>query len=267
MAIQNYWYDGQVRQFLLQFVAIFHGLQVQTGKGECDVPEMISVPVVVGNKDRVVAAILQGNTHNRMFSLPTMAVHINGLEIAEDRRRAPGMVDQRTHLEVGGIFPNDLTVVKRVMPVPYNMAMELSIYASNSDQLWQILEQILVLFNPDIQIQKSDGEFDWTKITRVILTDINNEENYPTGTDRRLTVWTLNFLMPIWLSIPMGARDDLVRKIIIQIGELDTITLDEVDDEGNITPFGSPLARIELDGHPVQGVPGDPEQVDREENL
>ena len=29
------------------------------------------------------------------------------------------------------------------------------------------IEQILVLFNPDIQIQKSDGEFDWTRITKV----------------------------------------------------------------------------------------------------
>ena len=260
--ITNFYYDGQIRQYILQFVAIFHGLKVQTGIGECDVPEYISVPIVIGNKDRVVAALMTGNTINRSFSLPTMAAYLTGLSPADERRRAPGMVDQRVTMKTGGVFPEDLTTIKRVMPIPYNATVELSIYASNTQQMHQILEQILVLFNPDIQIQKSDAPFDWTKLTNVTLTDINNDENYPAGTERRLIVWTLNFILPIWLGIPMGVKDDLVRKVIIQIGQLSSMNIQEVDETGNLTPFGTPFARIEIDSRDPEGpIPPEPQAL------
>ena len=245
--INHYHFDNQLRQYLLQFVSIFYGLQVQTGKGECDEQQFITVPVVVGNKDRVVAALLAGNTQNRMFSLPHMSAYLQALAPSPERRRTPGILDQRTTMKVGGIFPDDLTVVKRAMPVPYDATIELSIYASNTQQMHQMLEQILVLFNPDLQIQKSDGPFDWTRITRVELTDIANEENYPSGTERRMIVWTLSFMVPIYLTIPLGVRDDVVRKVIIQIGSLDQMNVNEVDENGELLPFGTPLATITTD--------------------
>lgn len=257
--INQYWYDEQLRSYLLQFCAIFQGLCVQTGKGECDEEQFITVPTVIGNKDRVVAALHAGNTHNRMFSLPAMSVYMTGLQMAPERRKVQAYVDQRVTMKAGGIFPDDLTVVKRAMPVPYNMTLELSIWASNTQQMHQILEQILVLFNPDIQIQKSDGPFDWTKITKVELTDIANDENYPASQDRRMTIWTLTFEMPIFLSVPMGVKDDLVRKIVIQIGSLDTMAVNEVDENGDLTPFGAPIARVEItDRAPTGPTPDEP---------
>lgn len=244
--IQHYHFDNQIRQYLLQFISIFYGMEIQTGKGECDEPEMISVPIMIGNKDRVVAAVMSGNTQNRVFSLPAMAAHLSAIAPAPERRKVQAYVDQRVTLPVGGVFPNDLTVVKRSMPIPYNATIELSIYASNLNQRDQLLEQILVLFNPDLQIQKSDGPFDWTKITKVELTDISNEENYPTSSDRRIIVWTLTFDVPIFLSIPMGVKDDLVRKVIIRISDLTSMTVNEVDEDG-ISTYGEELTREVFD--------------------
>lgn len=249
--INTYFYNQQLRSYLAQFIAIFQGLHVQTGKGNCDETQFITVPCVVGNKDRVVAALMAGNTKNRVFTLPAMAAYMTGLSIAPDRRKVQAFTDQRTTMKAGGQFPEDLTVVKRAMPVPYNMSLELSIYASNTQQLHQILEQILVLFNPDIQIQKSEAPFDWTKLTKVELTDISNEENYPSATAVRAIVWTLNFEMPIFLSVPMGIKDDLVRRVIIQLGSMDSLNIDEVDADGELTPFGSPLGRIDFDTRDV----------------
>ena len=245
--INYYHYEAQLRSYMLQFCSIFYGLRVRTGKGECDEQQFITVPIVMGHKDRVVAAIMAGNTQNRTFSLPTMAVHLQNIALAPERRRTPVMLDQRVTMPVGGVFPNDLTTVKRAMPVPYNITTELTIYASNTDQLHQILEQILVLFNPDVQIQKSDAPFDWTKLTKVELTDIANEENYPSGTERRVIQWTLTFEMPIYLSIPMGVKDDLVRKIIIQLGDMGSMQINEVDAAGNITRFNDLMAEMVYD--------------------
>lgn len=220
------------------------------------------MPTVVGNKDRVVAGIMTGNTQNRVFSLPTMSAYMTGLTPNDERRRATGFVDQRVTMKTGGVFPDDLTVVKRVMPVPYDMTLELSIWASNTQQMHQILEQILVLFNPDIQIQKSDGPFDWTRITNITLTDIANEENYPTGTERRMIVWTLSFIMPIYLGIPMGIKDDLVRKVIIQLGDLGSMGTLEVSDDGSLKPFGDAYGTIEITDRQAEGpIPTQPNEL------
>ena len=253
--INYFFYEGQLRKYILQFCAIFAGLQVQTGKNACGETEMLEVPCVYGTKDRVVAAIMAGNTQNTPYSLPIMAAHMRGLTVDDSRRKAFGYVDHRVAMPTGGVFPDDLKVVKRVMPIPYMMQLELSINTSNTQQMHQILEQILVLFNPDIQIQKSDAEFDWTKLTSVKLTGISNEENYPSGVDKRITQWTLEFEMPIYLSIPMGVRDEVVKKVVIQIGDSTVMTLDEVDADGNIIPFGTPIAQIVLDTKNPVGEP------------
>lgn len=260
--IKNYFYEGQLRAYLVQFVAIFEGLQVQTGKGECDEALFMTVPCVVGSKDRVVAAIQAGNTKNRVFTLPTMSAYLQGLAPAPERRKVQAHVDQRVRLPVGGAFPEDLTVVKRVPPVPYDATIELTIWASSTQQMHQIIEQVLVLFNPDLQLQKSDAPEDWTKLFKVELTDIANDENYPAGGDRRFVVWTLTFSVPIFLSMPMGVKNDLVRKVIVQIATGTTSPVNEVDEDGELVPFGTPVARIEVtERAPVGPEPFPPAQV------
>ena len=232
--ITHYYYDEQLRTYLLQFCAIFTGLRVATGKGEDGTIEMMPVPINVGSKDRVVAAIMEGNTHNRSFSLPQMSAYITGIELAPERRKGVGVVDSRVYMPAGGVFPNDLAVVKRVMPIPYNLTAEVSIYASNTLQLHQILEQILILFDPMLQLETSDASFDWTKITQVELQGINNEENYPMGTDRRMLVWSLNFLIPIYLSTPLDVKNEIVHKVITRIGDLEGFALNEYDENGEL---------------------------------
>ena len=250
MSIGYFYYDAQIRRYLLQFCNIFVGLQVQTGKGTCDEPEFMTVPIMVGSRDRVVAAIQAGNTQNKPFTLPALAATMSGLELAP-QRKGVGVVDRRVFLPEGGVYPTDLTTVVRVMPIPYLMSVELSIYASNTQQLHQILEQVLMLFNPVLQIQTTDSAFDWTKITSVELTSINNEENYPPGGDRRVLTWTLSFEVPIHLSAPMDLRDEIVRKIVIRLGDLEGLQIGEIDEFGNPQPFapGYEYGEIDITGN------------------
>lgn len=237
MAISSRWYSGQLRNFMLQFAAIFQGLQVVTGKGAAGSEDVINVPIHMGAKDRVVAAITTGNTHNTVFSLPIMSCDMSAIELTPERRKGIGIVDRRVMLPTAGIFPDDLQVVRRLMPVPYNLQMELSIYASNTQQMHQILEQILILFDPIVQIQTTDAFFDWTKITVVELTGIQNEQNYPSGTDRRMILWTLTFQLPIWLSAPADMKSDIVKEIIFRLGTPYDNGITEFDAEGNLQLF------------------------------
>jgi hypothetical protein len=237
MAMTHFFYDEQIRSYLKQFCAIFEGLVVQTGIGESGTTEFISVPTIVGNRDRVVAAIAQGNTTNRSFSLPIMSAWVSGLELAPERRKGVGQERTRVFMKPGEVFPDDLKTVTRVMPIPYNLQVELSLYASNTMQLHQILEQILMLFDPILQIQTNDSAFDWTRLTYVEMIGINNEENYPSSQDKRTLTWSFNFVIPIWISPPMAVKADIVRKIILRLGDMDGFDLREVDELGNPQPF------------------------------
>lgn len=249
MAINTYFYDEQLRNYMLQFAAVFTGLHYKTGYGADGAePELLQVPVHVGSKDRVVAALQSGNTQNKPFSLPIMSVNLSGLDLAPERRHGSNVMDRRVTLKSGGMFPDDLTVVRRIMPIPYTAQMELSIYASNTLQMHQILEQILLMFDPTLQIQTSDKPFDWTKITSIELTGINNEENYPSGSDRRMVVWSLTFSLPLWISAPMDTKDQIVKDIFIRLGDLDGFSMMEFDQEGELQPFQTVYGLIHVHG-------------------
>ena len=237
MAIQEYWYNEQLRAYILQFCGVFAGLTTLSGIGEDGKRTLSRVPIMVGNKDRVVAAIQAGNTQNKPFSLPSMSAWLAGLDLAPERRKGVGVVDRKVYLPSGGVFPDDLKIATRVMPIPYNASLELSIYASNTDQMYQILEQLLLIFDPMLQIQTTDASFDWTKITVIELVGISNEENFPIGGDKRITVWTLSFDLPIYLSAPMDLKENIVREINIRLGDLAGFNLEEIDSDGTVQPF------------------------------
>ena len=237
--IKHYYFNNQLRKYIIGFANIFTGLKVQTGKDDSGKTMMIDVPIRYGSTDRVTAAIAARNTQNNLHTLPMMACYMKSLELAPDRLHGVNTVDRKKYLEQGGIYPDDVKVVTRVMPIPYNMQMELAIYASNTDQMFQILEQILILFDYDLQVQFNDANFDWTKISKLTLVSMSNEENYPVGTDIRSIVWTLDFDLPVWISPPAEIRKDLVNQISVRIGDIENLTLNEIDKDGNLTPFDS----------------------------
>jgi len=55
----DYFYDGQIRRYVTQFMRIFIGFQYKTGDGE-----LRHVPVMYGDMTRQVAAIIKENSEN-----------------------------------------------------------------------------------------------------------------------------------------------------------------------------------------------------------
>lgn len=244
--IRHYYYNQQLKKFILGFSNVFAGMQVYGGLDGTGAPIQMEVPVRYGSTDRVTAAMAAGNTQNKLHTIPMMSCYMTGLELSPDRLHGVNQTDRRTYLEQGGVFPTDVKSIKRVMAIPYNMQMELAIYASNTDQMFQMIEQILMLFDYDLQLQFNDASFDWTKISKLYLRGISNEENYPMGAERRAIIWTLQFELPIWMSPPMEIRNDLIQNITIRLGDLDSMTLDEIDADGNLVPFSTTLATIHI---------------------
>ena len=105
------------------------------------------------------------------------------------------------------------------MPVPYELTIKLDIWTSNTNQKMQLLEQMLVLFNPALEIQSTDNYIDWTSLTVCELTDVNwSNRTIPMGTENPIDIATLTFKLPIWLSSPAKVKKlGVVERIIANI--------------------------------------------------
>ena len=218
-AFDNYYYDEQLKRYLIQFMAVFSGKRVRVGWTDDKEPRLITVPIKNASVDRVVGAIKGENTQNKMIRLPLYSAWIQGITPAPEREKGIHTKRRSTFMPTGGLFPDDINVVEQQMPIPYNLTMELGIWASNQDQHYQMVEQILMLFRAGmIQIQTSDEAFDWKKITQIQLTDIRPEENMPMGADRRIIQTTMVFTVPIWISIPVDVHDKFIKDIYIRLG-------------------------------------------------
>lgn len=222
MSTDTYYYDSQLRNYMVQFMAVFAGLKVSVGENDFEKQsKLIDVPIRYGSSDRVVNAIKSDNTTNMPIRLPTMAAYMTGIEMAPDMRKGVGVVERRTYLDRGRAFPSDLQVIEREQPIPYVAMFELAIMTSNTNQHYQILEQILTLFNPIIQIQVSDDMLDWKRLTTVELQNIGLEENYPAGVDTRIIQTKLDFSVPIYLAPPTVINKNYVAGIRMRLSAIE----------------------------------------------
>lgn len=222
---EGYWYDNQLRKYIVQFAAVFAGMQVEFG-ANADNPEpyLVRVPIKNASQDRVVGAIKGDNTQNKPIRLPIMSFTLANIRMAPERYKGVSTTRRQTVTPTGGVVPDDTKVIQQRMPVPYTATFELSIWASNQDQHYQIVEQILSVFNPDIQLQTSDNLFDHTRITQLELSDIRFEENVPQGADRRTIITTMSFDCTIYMSMPALEHKRFVEHLFIRYGAISQTT-------------------------------------------
>ena len=242
MAIkQTHFYDEQIRRYILQFIRLFSGFSVKTGKKMNDgtTDYFIRVPARYGDISRMAATIMKGNSENIVNSAPFIGCWIQSLQPDRARVQEPFFNDavsvterkfdenqQKYVNETGNRFN-----VRRMMPVPYLLNMQCDVWTSNTDQKLQLMEQILVLFNPALEIQHNDNPVDWTTITTVELTDIQwTTRAIPAGVEDQIDIATMFFQIPIWINPPAQVtRQNVIRNIIHNIynyTDLDTLDYD-----------------------------------------
>jgi hypothetical protein len=228
-----HFYEGQVRKFLTQFIRILSNFSVETGKGSDGSVQLRAVPVVYGDPTRQVANIIRNNSENALQYAPRIAAYVRELNYDRERMQNPYHIEKQ-HLRERGIdsdgnYTNEMGAgytVEKVMPSPFRLEVSADIWTTNTDQKLQIMEQILYLFNPDFEIQKTDNYIDWTSLSYVELTGTTfSSRTIPVGADSEIDVATLTFSMPIWLSPPVKVKKlGVVQKIIMSI----------YDDDGGI---------------------------------
>jgi hypothetical protein len=222
--MQQFFYDEQIRRFLLQFTRIFSNFQVEYGKDANGVAALLRVPVRYGDSSRQAQTVLQNNSASALPSTPLMTFYITELQYARDRVQEPYFVDKQNvrqryydqETETYETTQGNAFTVERLMPVPFNLGVKLDIWTSNTNQKFQILEQILTLFNPALEIQSTDNYLDWTSLSVCELDSVTwSSRSIPMGTEDPIDIATLAFTLPIWISPPAKVKKlGVVQKII-----------------------------------------------------
>jgi len=249
---QQYFYDAQIRRFLIQFMRIVSNFEVEFGKDTNGVRTLQRVPVYYGDPSRQAATILRQNSENVMNAVPAMSAYISGFTYQQDRVQEPYFVSkmnmrERQYDPETGLYNSqqgDTYTIERLMPVPYNLEIKLDIWTSNTEQKMQLIEQLAVLFNPSFEIQSTDNYIDWTSLSYVLLTSVAwSSRVVPTATEEPIDVATLTFTMPIWISAPakvkrLGVIQKFVGSIYDETGAFNENTvLSNLSSRRYVTPL------------------------------
>ena len=205
----TYFYHEILRKTVIGFGTLFNNINIRHKDASGTNFSVMKVPLAYGPMQKFLARIQQQPELDRetAITLPRLSFEMQGLQY--DPTRKTGIA--QTFLTKNG------TNAKKVyMPVPYNIAFELSIMSKLSDDALQILEQILPYFQPSFNITvnliSSIGE---KKDIPIVLESINYSDQYEGGFEsRRTIIYTLAFTAKTYLFGPVA--DDpagLIKKV------------------------------------------------------
>jgi len=225
--MQSFFYDEQIRRFLLQFTRIFSNFSIEYGRDGSGTATLIRVPVRYGDATRQAQTILQENSANSMPSTPLITFYISALEYDRPRIQEPYFVNrqqvrQRYYDSETNSYETtqgNAFTIERLMPVPYKMTINLDMWTSNTNQKMQLFEQIATLFNPGLEIQSTDNFLDWTSLSVVYLESTTwSSRSIPQGTENPIDIMTMKFSLPIWISSPAKVKKlGVVEKIVASV--------------------------------------------------
>lgn len=255
----SFFYDQQIRRFVIQFARIFSNWYVEDGHDTNGNIIIRRVPVMYGDMSRQAAAVINKNSASNLPGVPLISYYINNIEYDQSRTQDPYFVervsvrqrsynsDTREYETVQG----QAYQVERMMPVPYKLSMSCDFWTSNTNQKHQLIEQIGVLFNPSMEIQSTDNFIDWTALSVVYQDGLTyTSRSVPIGQSNPIDIMSWKFYMPIWISSPTKvSKMQIIHKVINSIFKGSAISDMQDDDlllgtRQKVTPYGYKILLI-----------------------
>lgn len=265
----QFFYDNQIRRFLLQFAKIFSNWQVTKGKDPNGNDILMRVPIMYGDSSRQASTIIANNSASNLPSAPMITYYISGLEYDQRRTQNPTFVDKlnvrqrayNSETQNYETIQGQAFTIERLMPVPYTLRVNVDFWTTNYNQKLELIEQLGTLFNPALEIQSTDNFVDWTSLSVVYQDGLTfSSRTIPQGTGNPIDVMSWKFYMPIWISTSSKLKKmGVIEKIIASIYQGSALQDIQDDDlllgtRQKITPYGY---KVLLMGNQLQLLPAD----------
>jgi hypothetical protein len=189
---------------------MFNSIDIDRRDANGNVIQLMRVPLSYAPKQKFLARIAALPTveeRNVQINLPRMSFEMLGLQYDFNRKVSP--IQQNRALNSTGS-----TVDAQYVPTPYNMSINLYLYAKNQDDGLQVIEQILPYFNPDYNLSfKSVPPLNIKNDMMIVLNDIQYDDQYEGDFNaRRAIVWTLNFTVKLNFYGPVN-KTGIIRRV------------------------------------------------------
>ena len=257
-----YFYDKQLRKYIQQFIRLFAGFQFVISQTESGEPIYQTVPVRYGDMNRVAAHILKQNSENVVNTVPFISCYVMSLQIDPTKRTYAQFEDKVPVIEKKfdnetNTYSNeagDTYTLQRYQPVPYKLMMNCDIWTSNTETKMQLLEQILVLFNPSVNIHTNNNALDWSNLSTVELTNVQwSNRTIPQGVDDIIDISTLTFEIPIFINPAAKVRrNTVIHTIVANIHDVATGDAASIESVTDIVPRFTSYKVITLENYKMR---------------
>lgn len=226
MLDNSYYYNGTIKKIIAVFGSIFnniHTAKIIDGK----MTNIARVPLAYGPKEHTLARLNYNNDSDSKkqpliaVKVPRMSFQITSIEYDT------GSKLNRLNQTLIPIEGSTFSKVKQWQSVPYNIGLQLSIYARNQDDALQIVEQIFPIFTPEYTIAVKDLEGPNTSINvPITLTSVAFSDDYEGSfeTTRRTLIYTLDFNLKCRFIANPNSTVGIIKTVQVKL--LDT-TLSE----------------------------------------
>lgn len=225
----SHFYHSIFKNSIKIFGKLFSNINIKKGN------DLILVPISYSAKDKIVQKYNQYLSQDEKDEL-TITLPRMGFLMGDP------MIDKTRQLNrVHKLFPIKTKDKKfsSFNSIPYTVPFYLSIITKNSDEMFQIVEQIVPFFSPDFSITIKDvPELELETDYVYKLDSISQEQNSYDGTfdERRLIIWTISFNCELNLYFPV-IESKLIKKIIIDGFQDDEMSNDIFNFSTEVIPF------------------------------
>ena len=216
-----YFYHKLLRKYELIIGNVFTGIMCsRTGTN-------IKVPVGFAEKHKFIQRFLRRDESLKGVAMTMPRIAIKFQDIIYDGERKLNRLNKIVIAETD----SNREIV--YTPVPYNIQVQVSALANRNNDIWEITEQILPVFTPDLKISAKNliDESDLVFDLSLCLDNINISDNYEGDLmKRRLIVYDFLLTFKVWLFRDINT-ENFIDTIICRA------YADTVDDNNYIDEF------------------------------
>lgn len=209
----SFYYHEIIRRTSAAFGTMFNNIYIRHQDGDGQDFSYIKVPIAYGPIQKFLSRIEQKpDLRNRVaITLPRMSFEVGQLSYDSSRKSS---TLQTFNTTVG----SNNTPKQLYMPVPYNLPFQLTIATKYSDDMFQIIEQILPFFRPEfnltVNLSSTIGEKRDVPLVLQGITPFQDdyEGNYD---NRRFITTTLNFVAKVFFFGPVDTDNNgnIIKKV------------------------------------------------------
>lgn len=251
MSIYNqHFYHDTIRKYVTVVGNLINNLKVKRYDSDGNLLEERPVEMVYSPKEKFISRLLQDPDlkTKEAITLPKIGYQMTAMYYDTERKLA-----NRRYFKFRETDAD--TASKIYVPQPWNFAFEVSIIAKSQDDMFQIVEQILPFFGPDLVFSMKTMSTPPVKFdVPISLVGVTPSDNYEGSfEDRRMIIYTMQFLLKGYMFGPVRTGGSIIKQIDVSLFDFGQLDIPLAERKAlsliHIEPFfeGKPLEEINMD--------------------